>query len=184
MVALDFSRSVLGSNAALYQVNLLKLGWEERWDVVFLLDVLEHISQHVEAMIQLRKALRPGGLALVATPALQFFWSYNDEWGGHQRRYSRSDFAKLANECGLELILSRYFMFYLSPMLLLSRLRRPPAIDLSREQKREYLSRTHRVPPAPINQTLSLIFQSETPLGLWFPFPWGTSVLGVFRKAV
>jgi hypothetical protein len=44
------------------------------------------------------------------------------------------------------------------------------------------LERTHRVPAAALNALFKLIFDLETPLGLWLPFPWGTSLLGVFQK--
>jgi hypothetical protein len=79
------------------------------------------------------------------------------------------------------LVLARYFMFFLSPLLLISRMKRPPP-DLSNEERRRLLNDTHRVPPKIINEGLALTFAAETPLGLWLPFPWGTSILGVFRK--
>ena len=90
--------------------------------------------------------------------------------------------SQLGVQTGLELLYSRYFMFLLSPLLYLSRLKR---VDLGRmkpEAVAELLRRTHKTPIAPINQTLRFVFALETPMGLWFPFPWGTSILGVFRK--
>ena len=45
-----------------------------------------------------------------------------------------------------------------------------------------YLERSHRVPSPGVNFLMNLIFDLETPLGLWLPFPWGTSILGVFQK--
>ena len=45
-------------------------------------------------------------------------------------------------------------------------------------------TRTHSVPPKALNRILDAIFSLETPLGAWFPFPWGTSVLGVFQKDI
>jgi 2-polyprenyl-3-methyl-5-hydroxy-6-metoxy-1,4-benzoquinol methylase len=41
--ALTMAKDVMPEGVACYQADLLDLGWEERWDVVFLLDVLEHI---------------------------------------------------------------------------------------------------------------------------------------------
>jgi hypothetical protein len=49
-------------------------------------------------------------------------------------------------------------------------------------QKQALMHQTHQVPPAPLNLALTAIFAAETPLGHWLRFPWGTSVLGVFRK--
>jgi SAM-dependent methyltransferase len=166
-----------------YQVDLLRLPWQQRWDVAFLLDVLEHVPDDVEVMKQIYKSLRPGGYLFVTTPALKFFWSYNDDMARHVRRYSRRDFARLAEASGFNLCWSRYFMFFLSPLLLLSRMRSPDLEKMTEEEILAHLRRTHQVPVAPLNFALGLVFCCETPLGLWLPFPWGTSVLGVFQKA-
>jgi 2-polyprenyl-3-methyl-5-hydroxy-6-metoxy-1,4-benzoquinol methylase len=85
--ALEMARPLVGESLGRYQIDLLHLGWSERWNVAFLLDVLEHLPQDVEALKQIGAALRPGGLVFVTTPALRFFWSYNDEQAHHQRRY-------------------------------------------------------------------------------------------------
>lgn len=180
--ALQQAAPVVGPSVARYQVDLLDLGWQERWDVAFLLDVLAVIPDDVGVLRQVAKALRPGGLLLVTSAALQFFWSYHDDLARHQRRYSRDDLARLAALSGLELRWSRYFMFLLSPLLLASRWRRPRLESMSEQAVREHMRRTHRVPPPPLNRLLTLAFACETPLGLRLPFPWGASVLGVFRK--
>lgn len=165
-----------------FQIDLLQLPWTESWDVVFLLDVLEHIPDHIEAMKQAYKILKPGGLLFVATPALKFFWSYNDDLAHHVRRYSRKDFAELAEITDFNLLTSRYFMFLLSPLLYLSRLNSPQWENMNTEEKIALQKQTHQVPSLPVNATLKSIFNLETPLGSWIPFPWGTSILGVFQK--
>jgi 2-polyprenyl-3-methyl-5-hydroxy-6-metoxy-1,4-benzoquinol methylase len=180
--ALEFAATVIGSQLPRFQVDLRDLGWKERWDIVFLLDVLEHVQDHRSVLQQIHRCLRPNGLLFLTAPALNFFWSYNDELARHQRRYSRRDMEALAHQCELTLTKVRYFMFFLSPLLYLSRRRGLKIGEMSRDQIREFLARTHRVPSKPVNVLLRLIFSMETPLGLWLPFPWGTSVLGIFQK--
>jgi len=180
--ALECAANVVNAETRRYQIDLLQLPWQERWDVVFLLDVLEHIPDDVGTMKQVYRCLRPGGYLFVVAPALELFWTYNDDLVHHVRRYSRSGFIRLADAVGFKLSWSRYFMFLLSPLLLLSRMRTPDLGKMTQEEIRQYLQRTHRVPPAPLNIALGLVFSCETPLGLWMPFPWGTSVLGVFQK--
>jgi SAM-dependent methyltransferase len=179
--ALELAGPVVGG-AARFQTDLLRLGWGDRWDVAFLLDVLEHIPADADVLTQIREALKPGGLLFVTTPALKCFWSYNDEMAHHVRRYSKRDFARLAGTTGLQLLRARYFMFLLSPLLWLSRLRSPDLATMNKNEIFELAERTHRVPAAPVNGLLRLIFSLETPLGVRLPFPWGTSLLGVFRK--
>jgi hypothetical protein len=87
----------------------------------------------------------------------------------------------LADQAGLQLIDARYFMFLLSPLYWLTR-HRPGIAAMTEAQKRELVIRAHHVPAAPLNGLLAAIFAAETPLGHWVRFPWGTSILGVFRK--
>jgi SAM-dependent methyltransferase len=181
--ALELAAPVVGSAVRRFQIDLLDLRWDQRWDVAFLLDVLEHIPQDVEVLRQIRKCLNPGGLLFVTTPALRAFWSYNDELAHHQRRYSREDFRRLARSSGFTLAWRRYFMFFLSPLLLLSRRRGPCVAKMSAEQRAALMNRTHRIPAPPVNAALAAAFAAETPLGSWIPFPWGTSILGVFEKS-
>ena len=180
--ALEFAATVIGPQIPRFQVDLRDLGWKERWDIVFLLDVLEHIQDHSSVVQQIQQCLKPNGLLFLTAPALDFFWSSNDELARHQRRYSLRDVESLAHQCELTLTNGRYFMFFLSPLLYLSRLCGLKPGTMSRDEIREFLARTHSVPSKPLNALLKLIFFLETPLGLWLPFPWGTSVLGIFQK--
>jgi SAM-dependent methyltransferase len=180
--ALEYARDAVGERIQRYQIDLLQLPWRERWDVLFLLDVLEHIPGDVEVLKQLHQSLRPGGYLFVTTPALRLFWTYNDDLAHHVRRYSRRDFAELAGAASFQVYRIRYFMFFLSPLLVSSRLMSRNVTKMSPEAAWAHLERTHRTPPEPLNSILRFVFSCETPLGWWLPFPWGTSILGVFRK--
>ena len=180
--ALSLAEPVVGSFAARYQIDLLDLVWSEDWDVVFLLDVLEHIPEHRRALEQVRKSMRPGGLLFVTTPALKQFWTYNDDLAHHQRRYCKQDFRELADAVGLELLRTDYFMFLLSPALVLSRMFSRPPASATAEQLREHLARTHRIPARPVNAMLARAFSIEALMVNRVAFPWGTSILAVFRR--
>jgi len=151
--------------------------------MIFLLDVLEHVPEDRAALLQIREALTPGGLLFVTTPALRMFWTHNDEIVGHQRRYARRDYRRLAAATGLELLDCRYFMFFLSPLLLANRLlkalKRPWQSPCDPWQE---IEQTHRLPHPLLGTLLTTIFAAETPLGHWIPFPFGTSILAVLRR--
>jgi 2-polyprenyl-3-methyl-5-hydroxy-6-metoxy-1,4-benzoquinol methylase len=180
--ALEMAASFLPPGTARYQIDLLDLQWSERWDVAFLLDVLEHVHEDVQSLRQIRHALRPGGFLVVTSPAFERFRTPIDDMSRHVRRYTRSDLADRAAAAGLEIVTSRYFMFFLSPLLVLSRRGVPDPSALTPEQVRKHLDRSARIPPAPLNEALAAVFSLETPLGAWLPFPWGTSVLAVLRR--
>lgn len=181
--ALNLAREVVDPTTSLYHNDLKTPTWQDRWDVIFLLDVIEHIHDDVAVINNCRDALKPGGLMIITTPALHFFWSYNDEIIKHYRRYSKKDYQQLAVKTGVELIESRYFMTFLSPLLYLSRIRPPDLSTMSEEEINIHLLKTHRIPNPIINRVLELIFNLETPLNRFFPLPFGTSILTVLKKS-
>jgi SAM-dependent methyltransferase len=181
VVALTLAASELPPAAERYQIDLMQLHMHEQWDAAFLLDVIEHLPDDLQALRQAREALKPGGFLFVATPAFPQFWSYNDDLAQHQRRYIRSDYVRLAQQAGLTLCDARYFMFFLSPLYLLSRMKSGFA-SMTEAQKKELVIKQHQVPYEPVNSVLTGIFAAETPLGHLLRFPWGTSILGVFKK--
>jgi 2-polyprenyl-3-methyl-5-hydroxy-6-metoxy-1,4-benzoquinol methylase len=181
-VALTLAAGQVPVSSRRYQIDLLNLQWTDRWDVAFLLDVLEHIDDDEAVLRQIRSAIRPGGYLVITTPALERFRSQVDKMTHHVRRYSRDDFTRLARRTGFEPVASRYFMFFLSPLVWLSRFNTPDPSTMTSADIRQYLDRSDRTPSAPINLALSAVFAVETPLGAWLPFPWGTSVLAVLRR--
>jgi ubiquinone/menaquinone biosynthesis C-methylase UbiE len=61
------------------------------FDVVTALDVLEHTDDDLEALAELRRVCRPGGLLITTVPAYGFLWSEHDEALRHRRRYTRHE---------------------------------------------------------------------------------------------
>jgi SAM-dependent methyltransferase len=160
----------------------MNLQMHEQCNAAFLLDVIENIPDHLCALEQAKEALKPGGLVFVTTPAFPQFWSFNDDFVHHLRRYSRADFARLAKATGLTLLDACYLMFFRSPLYHLS-LIKPDFDKLSDYEKKVLVLKQHAIPAKPINGVLSAIFSAETPLEHWLRFPRGTSILGVFQKA-
>jgi 2-polyprenyl-3-methyl-5-hydroxy-6-metoxy-1,4-benzoquinol methylase len=179
-VALLEARKVLPKDVVLYQVDLMNLQWKSRWDIIFLLDVMEHCPDDVNILRQIYHALEPGGKLIVSTPALMYFWSHNDEYARHLRRYSISDYQSLAAKTGFNLVDARYFMFLLSPLYWLSR--KAKSKKLSGAKLEAAILKEHQVPNGFANYALAKIFSAESPIGHYVRFPWGTSVLGVFEK--
>ena len=180
-VSLAYLANMRGLDKA-YHLDLMQLYWTDHWDCIFSLDVIEHLEDDQKALAELYRALRPGGYLILAVPALHFFWSYNDEFARHKRRYNKDDIKGLAMSAGFEVVRQRYFMFLLSPLLWLSRLKKPLLDESDPVAVSEYLEATHRVPHPVMNKLLAAIFSLESPLGWYLPFPWGTSLMAVLRK--
>lgn len=103
---------------------------ERRFDLVLLLDVLEHVREPGALLTRLwQEHLTPGGWLLITVPAFQALFSEHDRALQHVRRYSRSEIAALARDAGLVVHDSGYLFSSLLLPRVVSKLReriRPP----------------------------------------------------------
>ena len=60
-------------------------------DLVYTLNVLEHIDDDLQALADIRRVLRHGGRLFVYVPAFQCLYSSMDQRVGHVRRYRKAE---------------------------------------------------------------------------------------------
>ena len=60
---------------------------DEAYDMIAILDVLEHIEDDRAALKSMARRLKPGGAILIAVPAHPWLWSAHDVANHHHRRY-------------------------------------------------------------------------------------------------
>lgn len=108
--------------AELIQADVRRLPFEEEFDVVAALDVLEHVDDDSGALRELRRSVRPGGGVLIAVPQHRWLWSAADEWALHHRRYTRSELIAKIRDAGLDPIHATSFVVLLLPAMALGRL--------------------------------------------------------------
>lgn len=84
---------------------------KEKFDTVFLLNVLEHIKNDHLAINNIHYLLKPGGCIVILTPAYSFLFSALDRALGHYRRYTTSSLNSLLIESELISLKSFYFNF-------------------------------------------------------------------------
>ena len=77
-------------------------------DSVALINVLEHIEDHVGALRAARSATKPGGTLLLYVPAMPILMGQLDREFGHFRRYTKRSAAEAARAAGFEPTLVRY----------------------------------------------------------------------------
>jgi SAM-dependent methyltransferase len=144
------------------------------YDLVLMLDVLEHIADERAALAAARSALRPGGRLLLTVPALSWLWSRHDEANAHHRRYGRAGLRRVLAGSGFTVESVRFFFFWtVAPMAVRRWLAPagsgPAGYDVA-------------IPPAPINDALTLLSRCEHALGRFFRWPLGSSLLAVARR--
>ncbi|EZP51070.1 MULTISPECIES: class I SAM-dependent methyltransferase [unclassified Sphingomonas] len=92
------------------------------YDLVAVLDVVEHIADDVAALRAMASLLKPGGKILIAVPAHQWLWSAHDVVNHHHRRYSKATLAKAITAAGLAPRKLTYFNSLLFPLAAAARI--------------------------------------------------------------
>lgn len=146
---------------------------ESSFDLVALLDVLEHIPDDAASLRAIRSALKPGGKLLVTVPGNPWMWSAHDVSHHHHRRYRKSQLREVATSAGFAVDLLSPFNTLLFPAVAAARiggklLRREAADD--------------SMPSRPVNAVLKSVFSLEAPLIGRVPLPFGVSLIAVLRR--
>lgn len=145
------------------------------FDVIALLDVLEHIEGDVAALRALAAKLKPGGFLVLTVPAFQFLWSEHDEFHHHHRRYSRRQLERVLREGDFIAEKISYFNSLLFPLALVQRMG-------SRLLGRQ-LGDPNASPAKPVNRLFADIFGFERVLLKHANLPVGLSLCAVCRRA-
>ena len=89
------------------------------YDVVLLMDVLEHIELTNAFIKSLIKHIKPGGHLLINVPALNLFYSVYDKKMGHFRRYNKKSLISEFRDSSLNILDTRYWGLSLLPLLIM-----------------------------------------------------------------
>ncbi len=144
----------------------------ERFDLIFLFDVLEHIADEDAFLKALMLHLAPNGNLVVNVPAGQWAYSAYDRAAGHVRRYSIGMLREAAIRNTLEVTAWSYWGLPLVPSLMLRKLWLMGNHDQEKLISAGFDSRS----PA-INAMLGFLSRCEP-----IPQKWmGTSLMAVFQ---
>ena len=147
---------------------------EWTYDLVALLDVLEHVEDDVAALQSIARRLKPGGTILLTVPQYQWMWSGHDVANHHHRRYVKASLKDAIARAGLKLDLLTSFNSLLFPAAAAQRV-------LARIAGRE--GSDDNPPPRPVNALFEKIFGLERYLVGRVPMPSGVSLLAIVRPA-
>jgi SAM-dependent methyltransferase len=143
-------------------------------DLAVMLDVLEHVEDHVSALKAVAAKLKPGGRFLLTVPAIPALWSPHDEEHHHKRRYTAKSLRKVMHQAGLKIEMMSYFNTLLFPLIAgvrwLKNLTGSKAVDTG-------------MPSAFMNKVLEGIFAFERKLIGRLPMPVGVSIVVIVSAA-
>jgi SAM-dependent methyltransferase len=143
----------------------------ERYNLILMLDVLEHIDDDRGALAKARSLLAPGGIIVLTVPAMPVLWSEWDVLSGHFRRYTRRTLAQAIRSGGLRSRDMRYYYSWTVPPLLLRRL-------LFKADQAEH-SHFSQPPARPINAALLRLSLADHRFTRRVLVPFGSSLIAV-----
>ena len=145
----------------------------DSYDLIALLDVLEHVPDDKGSLAAIRGRLKPGGALLLTVPANRWMWSAHDVAHHHHRRYRKSEIEKLALDAGFRIeLLSPFNSLLFPPIAAVRLLGKVTGKDDSDDA----------MPGALVNRTLDTIFGLERSLIGRVPMPFGVSLVAVRRR--
>jgi SAM-dependent methyltransferase len=145
---------------------------QRRFDLILMLDVLEHMADPVEALRHASALLEPGGRLLVTVPAFRLLWTSHDDLNGHVDRYTRRTLSQLVNAGGFDVEAAQYLFHWVFPAKLLAK---------GFEALRPTAPEPSRVPPHWLNTLLYGVSRLEYRSLAWARIPFGSSVMAWCR---
>lgn len=142
---------------------------EERFDLICMFDVLEHIEEDEDTLRALRPLLAEGGRIMITVPAYQWMWGTHDEFLHHKRRYSPGRLRATLEVAGLRPVRFSHFNTFLFPLA--------AAIRLKERLLGDKTASGGKVLPPVVNDLFCGIFSSERYLLDHFNLPFGVSIL-------
>jgi len=175
---LDPSARALASKRLRGQVKEAKLPdlsmfERDAYDLVALLDVLEHVPDDLGSLRAILKRLKPGGALLLTVPANPWMWSAHDVAHHHFRRYTRKQLEELFSKAGLEVQLLSYFNTLLYPLVAAARI-------IGKMTRKD--TADDQLPGDVVNGVLGRIFGLESGMIGRMPMPFGVSLLAIVRR--
>jgi len=156
------------------------------FDIVALLDTVEHIPDETAVFNETYRVTKPGGAMVVTVPAFMWLWSNNDVINLHQRRYTAPELKQKLEAAGWEVPYCGYNNFIVFPlgagMILLRRwLGKEPDMSSPHFDDDAYQV---EMEPAPgwLNSILEWVGKVEVAMLKRWRLPWGTSVIAIAQR--
>jgi SAM-dependent methyltransferase len=175
----DLNAEALERNAsrtgrlACYDVQERNEELRDRYDLVLLLDVIEHVQEDARFLEDSAFLAKPAGHLVVNVPASPRLYSRYDVAAGHLRRYTPRALLEVGQKAGLEVASWTYWGLPLLPLAVARKLLMPGVDD-------EQVIRAGFEPPGRLANRVLTAFARLEPLPQKL---FGTSLLVLFRKS-
>ena len=144
------------------------------FDLILLLDVLEHTRAPEELLRHAARHLTDTGRILVTVPAFQWLWTAHDDLNHHVARYTANQMRRVFESADLIAVETGYmFQSLVLPKLLVR----------GREALTSGVARVPTIPPAALNDAIQTWFAVEYALAGRLPFGGSVIAIAAHRRS-
>lgn len=144
-------------------------------DAVILLNVLEHIEDDTAALQQIKRILKPGGIAIIEVPAGPHLYDLYDKALLHFRRYLLSGLKKKVTELDFKIIKKSHLGFFIYPGFWLVKQRNKRMSQETHEKQKQIVE--NHIRDTGGKKFLHRLMKIELFLGNWINYPTGIRCL-------
>lgn len=155
----------------LYNIYELNEKLTHQYDGIILLDVLEHINDHIQFLNISSQYSKKNGIVIIDVPAYQWLYSDYDKSVGHVRRYSAAEMKKLMVAAGIEPLRVYYWGALLVPIAIIRK------AFIAGKNEDEIIKLGFKPPGKIADLFLRTLMAIETLLP--FTLPFGTSLIAI-----
>lgn len=143
---------------------------QKSFDVVTLLDVLEHVEEK-PTLHQIAKILKPKGILIITVPAYPWLWSSWDKVLHHKRRYTKASLTTALQQNGFQVRkISYLYAFLVIPAKIIRLMKSVFSVNTS-------YSSDFKLSSPLINRIFLKITDWERLFALRYSLPFGTSII-------
>lgn len=179
VIAIDNSEQLLEitgpKNCHLVQASAGALPFKkETFDLIIMLDILEHVEDDLGMLLQAFSKLKHGGYIFINVPAVPSMYSGHDRLLKHFRRYSKRSLKALFEKTNFKVLRMTYWNFFLFFPIYLIRL-------IKKSTRVEQMDIV-KFPPFINKLLLNLLYFENFLIHRNFNFPIGVSLIGWCKK--
>ena len=144
-------------------------------DAIILSNVLEHIEDDIAALKQIKRILKPGGIAIIEVPAGPHLYDVYDKALLHFRRYLLSDLIRELQKIEFETVKKSHLGFFIYPGFWFFKQRNKRLLDGPQEKQQQVVEKNIRTTGS--SKLLRGLMHIELALGKWVDFNTGIRCL-------
>lgn len=145
------------------------------------LNVLEHIEDDLGALKQIRRVLKPNGIAVLEVPAGPQLYDVYDKQLMHFRRYDMKSFAGKIRAAGLDLVDHSHIGAFLYPAFAMVKKRNQRFLNAEDAVQRKIVA--GNINGAKSNPLMHGVMRLEAALGNFVYYPFGIRCVATCKKA-